>query len=466
MPYVRLFIAAIAIAVLALSLGGTVSYAGGTQTFAVTRNDDPAPDGCNLNGCSLREAILAANDTVDADAITVPAMHITLSIAGTGEDAGQTGDLDITHDVTINGAGVDQTIVDADQIDRVFDIPTPVVNTPSEAEVRIDNLNVMAGSNAGIRNTGNLYLDHVTVLGNSDQDQDGGGIFSPLGVLEISSSTIFKNSTMHAGGGIAADGEFLIGDSTVYANSAKDGGGGIFTDGHLSMVNTTVHGNSVASGQGGGVYVGPSVSFIINSTIANNTSSAAGGGAFSSSEDISMSNTIISGNSGGNAPDCSGTFLGNNNLVKNASNCTLSGEDNITGQDPLLFDLANYGGPTQTRAIPDTSPAFDAGDAVSCLDADQRGVPRIQVNGCDIGAFEFTFVGDVDCDGVVVTPDITALLGAVAGAAIPACIYRGDINCNLGYEGLDVLFLLRHLAHLSEMTRPLSCPEIGPDPLT
>jgi CSLREA domain-containing protein len=30
-------------------------------TFAVTRFDDPPPDGCATNGCSLREAVIAAN---------------------------------------------------------------------------------------------------------------------------------------------------------------------------------------------------------------------------------------------------------------------------------------------------------------------------------------------------------------------------------------------------------------------
>lgn len=33
------------------------------DTFVVNRTDDPAPDGCDPTDCSLREAIIAANDT-------------------------------------------------------------------------------------------------------------------------------------------------------------------------------------------------------------------------------------------------------------------------------------------------------------------------------------------------------------------------------------------------------------------
>ena len=46
----------------------------------------------------------------------------TLTIAGTGEDAAATGDLDITDDLTITGAGSGLTIIDGNSLDRVFDV--------------------------------------------------------------------------------------------------------------------------------------------------------------------------------------------------------------------------------------------------------------------------------------------------------------------------------------------------------
>jgi len=41
----------------------------------------------------------------------VPAGTYTLTIPGANEDANQTGDLDITSDLTINGAGAHSTVI-------------------------------------------------------------------------------------------------------------------------------------------------------------------------------------------------------------------------------------------------------------------------------------------------------------------------------------------------------------------
>jgi len=71
---------------------------------------------------SLRACIIWANGNPGADTITVPSGTYTLTIAGTGEDAAASGDLDITDDIIINGNTVSSTIIDANAIDRVFEI--------------------------------------------------------------------------------------------------------------------------------------------------------------------------------------------------------------------------------------------------------------------------------------------------------------------------------------------------------
>src|SRR5947209_10919062 len=55
---------------------------------------------------SLRSAIMAANSSVGADTITVPAGTIILSIAGTGEDGASSGDLDLKGGLKIQGQGM------------------------------------------------------------------------------------------------------------------------------------------------------------------------------------------------------------------------------------------------------------------------------------------------------------------------------------------------------------------------
>jgi hypothetical protein len=59
--------------------------------------------------------------------------------------------------------------------------------------------------------------------------------------------------------------------------------------------------------------------------------------------------------------------------------------------DILHPTLANNGGPTPTHALVPGSPAIDAIPRADpgCTGTDQRGVPRPQGAGCDVGAFEF-----------------------------------------------------------------------------
>jgi hypothetical protein len=70
----------------------------------------------------------------------------------------------------------------------------------------------------------------------------------------------------------------------------------------------------------------------------------------------------------------------------------------MNNTDPLLGPLQNNGGPTQTMALQEGSPAIDAGNPAGCtyghghlLKTDQRGLPRPDkedTGGCDIGAYE------------------------------------------------------------------------------
>jgi CSLREA domain-containing protein len=88
----------------------------GTQSlYAAKINVTHVLDELSADGhCSLREAIQAANtdSSVDtcaagdgADTIGLPMGTYLLTIAGVSEDDGATGDLDITSDLTLEGAG-------------------------------------------------------------------------------------------------------------------------------------------------------------------------------------------------------------------------------------------------------------------------------------------------------------------------------------------------------------------------
>ena len=59
-----------------------------------------------------------------------------LAITGAGEESANSGDLDITDDVTITGAGARNVIIDADRIDRIFDVREDVSVQISDLIIR------------------------------------------------------------------------------------------------------------------------------------------------------------------------------------------------------------------------------------------------------------------------------------------------------------------------------------------
>ena len=53
--------------------------------------------------CSLRAAVMEANALTGQDTITLPSNTYNLTISGEEEDLAETGDLDITDDLFLNG---------------------------------------------------------------------------------------------------------------------------------------------------------------------------------------------------------------------------------------------------------------------------------------------------------------------------------------------------------------------------
>jgi hypothetical protein len=345
-----------------------------TTTFTVDRNDDPDPTtakACTAapNDCSLRGAIVAANAAAGADAITLPAGTYILSRAGANEDAASTGDLDITDELTITGAGARTTSVAGGPTpydDRIFD------NQPG-AEATITGLSITGGKvngfGGGVANLrGDLTLDEVAVKDNTvSGGYSAGGIYGSEGTLHLT-------------------------DSTVSGNSATDIGGVGQIGGTADITNSTISGNK-ATRFSGGVVANGSVINLLNSTIVSNESSRLGGGMTTVQPGalVVMKNTIVAGNSIDNcdiAQFSGGIINSQGNNISSDDSCPFIKTTDKQNTDPLLGPLQDNGGPTNTRALLVGSPAIDAGSNVDCPAADQRGVARPQKTACDIGAFE------------------------------------------------------------------------------
>jgi CSLREA domain-containing protein len=303
------------------------------------------------------------------------------------------------------------------------------------------------GHGAGIYNaiTGTLTLSNSSVSSNiivsAAHDGYGGGIYN-AGTLTVNSSTVFGNSTYcdHChGGGIHNEGTLTLNNSTVRGNNASaygsygDGGGihNVGSGSSATLNNCTVSSNeSLGGGSGGGLWnsdganmqlsnstvasnwssnnggginnTGNSTVTLANSTIGrHNFASGSGGGMWNDSGGtVNLKNSIVAGNGANSAgPDCHNTatlISLDYNLVGDDSGCSLTPQANDqVNVDPLLGELQDNGGPTETRALLLGSPAIDAIPMGSCTDhqgrpvtTDQRGVPRPQGAACDVGAYE------------------------------------------------------------------------------
>lgn len=346
-------------------------------TFAVDRNDDPDPTTANActaaaNDCSLRGAIVAVNAAAGADAITVPAGTYTLTIAGAGEEVSSTGDLDVTGELTITGAGARATSVVGGASpfdDRIFD------NQP-DASATITGLTVTggkAGSNdlgGGIRNDGDLTLDKVTIKDNTARA--AGGIYSNGGTLNVIDSTVSGNSA---------------------ASDNANVGGVLQSGGIAKITNSTISGNRAGQINGGVAASEAALVNILNSTISSNTSSRLGGGILTAGPAslVTVKNTIVADNTTDNCDTAQlsgGIISSQGNNISSDGSCGFTHPTDKQNTDPLLGPLANNGGPTDTHALLAGSPAIDAGSNTGCPAADQRGVRRPQGPRCDIGAFE------------------------------------------------------------------------------
>src|SRR5579885_1717529 len=296
-------------AVLALLAGAALTGPARAATITVTTTADEL----DTNGtCSLREAIRAANtdDAVDesaagagADEIVVPAGVYQLAIPGPAEDAALTGDLDITGDLVITGAGAASTIIDGGGLDRVFHVDprgdriAVTIRGVTIQNGRVSPIPFVAATGGGVllgaTNTlggtipsGSLTLGGSIVRG-STAAGTGGGVANRGGTLTLVDSTV-RDNRASTGGGIyneQSSTTHLL-RSTVRDNGAvaefSSGGGGICSFGdELTVVDSTVSGNIVnttTGTQGGGIAIYAGVLHLLNATVSGNRTGPPPGG--------------------------------------------------------------------------------------------------------------------------------------------------------------------------------------------
>lgn len=252
--------------------------------------------------------------------------------------------------------------------------------------------------------------------------QGGGGlVIVGDGDIEVTDSTISGNQA-DAGAGLVAIsgyGSVSVARSTFSANQADQfGGAGVLQAKYaVSLSNSTISGNSSGGLNGGfALYssaAGPqrgdctrgdlSPVTIEFTTVTGNTAVDIGGIGISSDVSATIVASVIAGNTATTDPDIG--FEPGSTATADVSVSLIGVEPSsgtltfdaasaaLLGQDPLLGPLADNGGPTFTHLPGALSPLIDAVAAgeLGCgtiFSIDQRGEPRPQGEGCDIGALE------------------------------------------------------------------------------
>ncbi len=347
----------------AFVVNSTVDPAGGTPASCFT----PA-NGWNGFGCSLRDAIAAANllPANTPSTITFGSLFATPQIISIGSTNAL---LPGSENLTITGPGIGLLTL------------TGAPNTVFLAT----------------SSTSTLTMSAMTVSGS-------GGInaISNVGTMSISGMVFSGNASLGFGGAIQNNGILTVDKSTFSGNLAIFGGAiaSVGTGTSVTITNSTFTGNSCQGGLGGALYlVGPVASSLTNDTFTGNTATVGSAINANSTSTTTLNNVTIAGNlpSSGSALKASSAVTLHNSIVTDTSAdvaatvcsvCTPDASD-FVGGNALLSALGSYGGPTQTMLPLPGSGALLL-DSTSTANKDQRGVTRAitGANSSDAGAVQ------------------------------------------------------------------------------
>jgi len=407
-------------------------------TFTVDIPDDftdfaPGDGECNINNgapvqCSLRAAIQEANAWPGTDYIVLPAETYFIMLNGANENAGATGDFDISDDLIIHGAGNTTTIIDGSGLDRVLHILTGVSVTISDITIRNGSSGNFDGG--GIMNQGPLTLIDSIVTQNSSFTR-GGGIAN-LSTLNVLRSTISNNTNASSGGGISNGGigsttsiAMTITDSTISGNQVSSVGGGIDVfQGSATINSSTISGN-IANFQNGGAINNQGVVTVNNSTLFFNSAfQGAGYASFGSRNDViaTFNNSTISSN---NATDRGGGLFNRTTLTLN--NSTVS---NNTGTNQGGGIITNSGGATSV-AITNLKQTIVAGN--SSFDATSNNCSTATSNV--LNSSGYNVIGDASCvlsgtGDIIANPNLGAI-GSNGGLTTTHALPAGSPALNI-----------------------------------
>jgi hypothetical protein len=363
---------------------------GSAATYTVTNTSDTGAG-------SLRAALTSVNAGSGGDTIVFSGVTGTITL-GT--------ELGISQSVSINGPGANLLTISGNSTVRVLNVATGTAVTISGLTIA----NGFSTQGAGILSGGTLTVNNCVFASNVADDASVSNIGGAINENSSSVTLTANNST------------FSNNQATGSANAQ---GGAIYSSGTLLVNNSTFAGNS-AQGRGGAIGTSIRTVTMQNSTVVGNSSVTDGGVYHGTAPTVS--NSIISGNTGGDCSKCTG------------------GGTNLIGGTAALGPLQNNGGPTPTM-LPLTSGTGIIGAGLnSTLATDQRGFPRPTSGASDLGAVQtYNLIVNTTAD---VTDSSTTCQGG------ETCSLRDALNL-LDLHGSGDVIPLNTLQGTIGLTSPL-----------
>jgi CSLREA domain-containing protein len=323
----------------ALLAAALLPFQVGAADFAVNSLFDLEPDGCTIAECTLREAVIAANNSEGADRILLSAGTYLLNLPGTGEDEAADGDLNITGPLEIVGVGAGVTIIDA----------------------------AGTGESAIVASESNLVftLRRLSLV-NSDQ----GGLSLGVGVHTIEDCEISDNGvTSGAGILVTIAAQLTVRRSTIAGNATA---GLLVIQGEATLENVTLVGNGqneIFANLSPGVEC-------IHCTITDLGDSDAAVRAIGGSQ-LGFANSIVQGTcdfTAGSALNSAG-----GNVESPGNGCQFDHAIDLVEvplHELVLGSFGANGGPTRTRVPASNSVVNGAAFVIPTVTTDQRGAER------------------------------------------------------------------------------------------
>ena len=356
------------------AVGGEGSDIGAYEaaSFEVNSTADTSDGACTLpgtgNGCTLREAMNAANTAAGFQAIT----FATSLTSGGPTSITLLSELPfISSDLNITGPGRDLLTVKRSSADgtsdfRIFSIGN--FRTVTISDLTIANGRSLGSLNggAGVTNLGNLTLMNCNIYGNTATNVDGGGILNTGVLLTIKNCNIgglgpgqgnVGAGILNATGTVVMIGGSIAGNTgagiTMSGTTTLDGvaitnniGSGIWNSGQTKVINSLIA-NNAANTDGGGIRNTETLT-VVNTTISGNTSTGSGGGIHNFNGSFTLTNVTITNNRADSDNNSGGVDRGGGiDATSGGSrldNTIVVGNSFGSSQSPVANDIRNTNG--------------------------------------------------------------------------------------------------------------------------